>query len=150
FALPTAGSAPSGIVAGADGNLWVTEANTDKIGRITPSGGVTEFAIPTPGSSPLSIAVGSDGNPWFTAVNAFQIGRVTTSGGVTEFHWPTPGFKPISITAGPDGALWFTEMSANNPSTDLPISQPPVFEPTSHPIFGGKIGRISTAGAITE
>ena len=150
FALPTAGSAPSGIVAGPDGNLWFTEANTDKIGRITPSGVVTEFAIPTPGSSPLSIAAGSDGNLWFTEVNAFQIGRITTSGVVTEFHLPTTGFKPISITAGPDGALWFTDMSANNPSTDLPTSQPPVFEPTSHPIFGGKIGRISTAGAITE
>jgi streptogramin lyase len=138
-------------VDGPDGNLWFTEANADKIGRITPSGGVTEFAIPTPGSSPLSIVVGSDGNLWFTEVNAFQIGRITTSGVVTEFHLPTTGFKPISITAGPDGALWFTEMNANNPTTDLPSSQPPVFEPTtSHPILGGKIGRISTTGAITE
>src|SRR5262245_36210390 len=150
FACPTAGSAPSGIVDGPDGNLWFTEANAGKIGRITPGGVVTEFLIPTPGSSPLSIVVGSDGNLWFTEVNAFQIGRITTSGVVTEFPLPSTGFKPISITAGPDGALWFTEMNANNPSTDLPISQPPVFEPTSHPIFGGKVGRISTAGAVTE
>jgi streptogramin lyase len=151
FALPTAGSAPSGIVDGPDGNLWFTEANADKIGRITPGGVVTEFAIPTPGSSPLSIVVGSDGNLWFTEVNGFQIGRITTTGVVTEFRLPTTGFKPISITAGPDGALWFTEMNANNPTTDLPSSQPPVFEPTtSHPILGGKIGRISTTGAVTE
>src|SRR5262245_46859305 len=151
FACPTAGSAPSGIVDGPDGNLWFTEANAGKIGRITPGGVVTEFLIPTPGSSPLSIVVGSDGNLWFTEVNAFQIGRITTSGVVTEFRLPTTGFKPISITAGPDGALWFTEMNANNPTTDLPSSQPPVFEPTTnHPILGGKIGRISTAGTVTE
>jgi streptogramin lyase len=150
FALPTAGSAPSGIVAGPDGNIWFTEANADKIGQITPSGVVTEYSIPTPGSSPLSIVVGPDGNLWFTEVNGFQIGRITTSGVVTEFHLPTTGFKPVSITAGPDGALWFTEMNVNNPSTDLPTSQPPVFEPTSHPIFGGKIGRITTTGAVTE
>src|SRR5262245_24955851 len=151
FALPTAGSAPSGIVDGPDGNLWFTEANTDKIGRITPSGVVTEFPIPTPGSSPLGIAVGPDGNLWFTEVNAFQVGRITTEGAITEFHLPTASFKPISITAGPDGALWFTEMNANSPSTDLPSSQPPVFEPTtSHPILGGMIGRISTTGAVTE
>src|SRR5262249_47071764 len=135
---------------GPDGNLWFTEANADKIGRITPSGAITEFSIPTANSSPLGITVGSDGNLWFTEVNAFQIGRISTSGVVTEFHLATTGFRPISITLGRDGALWFTEMNINNPSTDLPTSTPPVFEPTSHLIFGGKIGRITTTGAISE
>src|SRR5262245_6193980 len=128
FACPTAGSAPSGIVDGPDGNLWFTEANADKIGRITSSGVVTEFAIPTPGSSPLSIVVGSDGNLWFTEVNALQIGRITTSGVITEFHLPTAGFKPISITTGPDGALWINAMNATISSTDHSNSQPPIFE----------------------
>src|SRR5436309_1017470 len=45
---------------------------------------------------------------------------------VTETPIPTSFSRPQSIAAGPDGALWFTE-------------------------FGGdKIGRITTAGAITE
>jgi hypothetical protein len=37
---------PMGITAGPDGNLWFTGAGSDKIGRITTSGAVTEFQIP--------------------------------------------------------------------------------------------------------
>ncbi len=34
FALPTASSAPTGITAGPDGNLWFAELGGNKIGRI--------------------------------------------------------------------------------------------------------------------
>ena len=51
------------IVEGPDGNLWFTEndAVSNAIGRITPSGQVTEFKIPTSGSNPFGITVGPDG-----------------------------------------------------------------------------------------
>jgi virginiamycin B lyase len=45
---------------------------------------------------------------------------------VTEFPIPTASSKPADITAGPDGALWFTENAGN------------------------QIGRITTAGVITD
>jgi len=45
---------------------------------------------------------------------------------ITEYAVPTSSSGPVSITSGPDGALWFTESDGN------------------------KIGRITTAGAITE
>lgn len=45
---------------------------------------------------------------------------------ITEFPTPTLTSRPIGIIAGPDGALWFTEQAAS------------------------KIGRITTAGVITE
>src|SRR5690242_13531663 len=44
----------------------------------------------------------------------------------TEYSVPTSGSRPIGIAAGPDGGLWFTEQTGN------------------------KIGRISTAGNVTE
>ena len=48
-------------------------------------------------------------------------------GRITEFDIPTPVGRPFAaIAVGPDGNLWFTEL------------------------FGNKIGRITTAGAITE
>ena len=47
FPLPTGGS-PSGITAGPDGNLWFTEFNGNKIGRITPGGTTTGFSAPNP------------------------------------------------------------------------------------------------------
>jgi virginiamycin B lyase len=43
----------------------------------------------------------------------------------TEYILPTPASRPSAITTAPDGALWFTE-------------------------FGGKIGRITSQGSITE
>src|SRR5947209_12671111 len=35
------GSSPEGIAAGPDGNMWFTEYDGDRVGRITPSGAVT-------------------------------------------------------------------------------------------------------------
>src|SRR5262249_17643616 len=51
------------------------------------------------------------------------IGRITPGGTITEFTGPG---SPGGITARPDGALWFTE------------------------IAGDKIGRMTTAGVVTD
>ncbi len=83
FPLPThcespLGCEPFGITAGPDGNLWFTESQGNKIGRITPAGVVTgEFLIPTGGSEPEGITAGPDGNLWFTEFNGNNIGRIT-------------------------------------------------------------------------
>jgi streptogramin lyase len=37
---------PLEVVAGPDGNLWFTEM-LNRIGRMTPSGDMTEFPVPT-------------------------------------------------------------------------------------------------------
>jgi hypothetical protein len=70
-------SAPAGIAAGPDGNLWFTESRVSRIGRITPAGAVTEFEL-TPGSRPAGIAAGPDGNMWFAGQGG-RIGRITTT-----------------------------------------------------------------------
>ncbi len=46
FSVPTLSSDPQGIIPGPDGNLWFTEVLGNKVGRITPSGTITEFSIP--------------------------------------------------------------------------------------------------------
>ena len=125
FSLPWVPSQPSGIAAGPDGNVWFTEANNNKVGRITPAGVVTEFQIPSLSSSPGGIAAGPDGNLWFLELGG-RIGRITPAGAITEFIIPTASSLPYYIAAGPDGNLWFTEYGGN------------------------RIGRITTAGAVTE
>src|ERR671921_2706079 len=52
FRVPTAGSSPEHITQATDGNFWFTEsfvnnqnALPNKVGRITPSGQVTEFDV---------------------------------------------------------------------------------------------------------
>jgi virginiamycin B lyase len=63
-----------GITAGPDGNLWFCEARGAKIGRITPSGAITEFA--TPHTAPSRITVGPDGNLWFTMIDGNSIAYI--------------------------------------------------------------------------
>jgi virginiamycin B lyase len=117
------GGDPQAIVAGPDGNLWFTELY-GRIGRITPSGVVTEFK----GLPQLlgGIAAGPDGALWFNetplgapATGPGFIGRITTDGAVSSFT--LPGFRNddvlagepahSSLVAGPDGAIWFTDAS---------------------------------------
>ena len=125
--LPVAdqGVEPAYIVEGSDGNLWYTYSFQADVGRITPSGTVTDFPIPTVNAVSGGIAAGSDGALWFCEFQGQKIGRITTSGSVTEYTLP-PGTNPQFITAGPDGALWFTEEGARD------------------------IGRITTSGSISE
>ncbi len=151
FPIPLVGLVePQGITTGSDGNLWFTENGAGRIGCMTPAGVVTSFALPAvppPAGSPAgtaattahptAIATGPDGALWFTGIPG-EIGRITTAGVVTEFALPAvpppagskPGTAstpamPTSIAAGPDGALWFTGVP-------------------------GELGRISTAGVVTE
>jgi streptogramin lyase len=46
---------PFDVAAGPDGNLWFTEFGSDKIGRITPTGTITEFAVLSAGCASKSI-----------------------------------------------------------------------------------------------
>jgi len=124
YPIPTANSSPFYIITGADGNMWFTEHQGNKIGRISPAGIITEFPLAN-GGGPAGIAAGSDGNVWFTEYTGQRIGRITPSGVITEFPLPNSG-SPWGITTGPDGNLWFTER------------------------LGNKVGRITAAGAITE
>jgi len=120
---------------GADGNVWIGLFAAGKIGRITPSGQITEFDIPTPDSGPRALAAGPDGNVWFSEFNANKIGRITPAGAVTEFDLPRPNSGPGDITAGADGHMWFVELAGT-----MDGRRPD----------GNRVGRITMAGEITE
>jgi hypothetical protein len=102
---------PDRITEGLDGNLWFTEFNGDRIGRITRTGTVTEFAAGiTHGGHDFDIAAGTDGNVWFTEPDADRVGRVEPDGTITEFTAGiAAGGHPLGIATGPDGGIWFTE-----------------------------------------
>jgi streptogramin lyase len=128
YGLPDDNSQPTAITLGPDGNLWYVEAEGDNVGYITPEGKATEYNVGFNGSSnSFGIAAGSDGRIWFCdpANSTPQIGAINTDGtGLTYYSAGLTG-QADSIVAGPDGNLYFGE-------------------------FGGAIGRITTAGAITE
>jgi streptogramin lyase len=165
-AVPTPNSVPEGITLGPDGNLWFTEFQGGKIGRITPSGTITEFTGLT--GAPFWITAGPNGDLWFTeATNA--VGEMTTAGVlVGEFALPAGGGLD-QIAAASDGTLWITEFSGNrigkvSPDgvvTDVATLPTAGAGPTA--IVGvadgnlwfteqsiSKMGRITTAGVVTE
>jgi streptogramin lyase len=111
---------PQALTSGPDGNLWFTEIafdpqtqqETDKIGRIPPSGSpIDEFPLPTANAGPGAITTGPDGNLWFTENNASNIGRISTDGSIIrEFPISAPA---SSISQGPDGRVFFIEPVPN-------------------------------------
>src|SRR5260370_273072 len=98
----------------------------------------TEF--PVPGASPGSIAAGPDGALWFTepSIHVNKIGRITAEGGATDLPIPTANSPPVIITAGDARAPRVDEKK--NRTTRCVIEAG----------VNAKIGRITTAGAITE
>jgi streptogramin lyase len=187
FPLPTSHTYPLSITSGSDGNLWFTEGSSitpgpdgllsfnapGKIGRITPTGEISEFPLPS-NRFPSHITAGSDGNLWFTVFDisdeSSTIGRITPDGVISAFPLPTSDATPSAIVAGPDGALWFLEkvgfkgrgssIGRITPSGD--ISEFPL-PSTSHPTHitvgpdgalwfteDGAIGRITPTGTISE
>ena len=79
-----------------------------EIGRLTPSGIVTEFSA---GEQPNDIATGPEGDLWFTQYHSGRIGRLTPSGVLSEYSTGvTEGTR--AITTGADGNLWFSENGA--------------------------------------
>jgi streptogramin lyase len=66
-----------GIAAGPDGNIWHTEPQRSRIGRIEPIGHITEFAVPRP-ASPYTIIAGPDHALWFADAGGPTLGRITT------------------------------------------------------------------------
>ena len=95
----------SKIVAGPDGNMWVTLAGAgNNVARVTPAGGVEEFELGLLNAS--GIAVGPEGKLWVTGTNAVASFSASDPKGTVD---PTTiltiaGNSPI--VAGPDGNIW--------------------------------------------
>jgi virginiamycin B lyase len=99
------------IVAGPDGNVWLTvQSATKDVARVTPAGQVEEFDIE--GIETASgIAVGPDGNLWITDVEeAAKFGPADPEG--TDKSFTVAGIGAGGqIVAGPDGLMW---VASNN------------------------------------
>jgi virginiamycin B lyase len=104
-------SIPQEIVAGPDGNLWITDGGLNAIVVMSASGKIlATHQLPTSDSGPWGITVGPDKNIWFAEYAAGIIGRMTTSGALKEISVPSGTMAgPLNLTPGPDGNIWFTE-----------------------------------------
>ncbi len=105
FRVPTDNSQPRHIAVGSDGNLWFTEGNEvftpgpdpdgggtfhRNVGRITPTGEITEFRIedgigPTQCFCLLNDIVQGPDNILYFTTNNNSLGRITTDGTLQPF-----------------------------------------------------------------
>jgi streptogramin lyase len=115
YKVPTAGSSPEHITQASDGNFWFTEsfvndqnATPHKVGRITPSGRVTEFNV-CDFCFPTDIVQGSDGVLYFTKNDA-PLGRITTSGQVLPDAGEIFSFNGNGLDAHGDD-IWVTDFN---------------------------------------
>jgi len=101
-----------GITAGSDGNVWFTENAAHQIGRITPTGEITEFPL-DPAIQPGEIVSASDGTLWITESPGFGqtpppgslvLEQMTTAGSVTA-SIPVPD-NVAALTASTNGSIW--------------------------------------------
>lgn len=173
FPVPLPAQGPTDIVRGPDGNLWFTLRLSNSIGRITPTGTFTNFPTPTNPSRPRGITVGPDGALWFTEPlslfadpGPFKVGRITTAGAITEITLDATVGQPTTIATGSDGNLWIgtqtgqvVRLTTAGVQTIFALTwagRPA--EITSGPdgnlwftdAFGSSIGRVTTAGVITQ
>lgn len=91
----------SGMAAGPDGNLWVTQS-FGPIRRVNTAGTITgTFTLPAE-ISPFGITAGPDGNLWFTDVAYDSIGRITPAGAIAVISAGVSiDSSPRDIVAGP-------------------------------------------------
>jgi streptogramin lyase len=141
------------IVAGPGGDTWFTcftdgiSGGRAGIGRVTPTGEVSEFNGPIPeNDEPAGIVLGADGNLWFTlntGINLLPreqqgpaVGRVTPSGEITIYQAGLdPKYGLGAPVAGPEGDVWFTTAGAGKQRSVASIS--PSGQITEHPVTIG-------------
>ena len=129
FLTPTPDSSPADIAFDAKGNLWFTEINGNKIGKLVPSEaengttkGITEYALPVPDSKPHNIIVAQSGIVWFTEM-AGRLGRLEPeTGNIKEYNTPTPNSELHGLLEDEDGNIWFLEFDSSNAVRFDPVS----------------------------
>jgi streptogramin lyase len=149
------------LAEGGDGNIWFTESSAGKVGKITPTGTITEYAL-SAGSKPYEITQGPDGSLWAAVEksgSAVRLDKVLTTGAVAgEYVLPT-GTEVRALTTGPDSNVWVADTAPDKILKITPkgaivgeysLPGPEEFGATPEGIAAGPEGNIWFTGAISK
>jgi virginiamycin B lyase len=110
--FPTSsGYTPQMMTTGPDGNVWYTNSVYGKLGKVTPSGQLTEYSVK---NDPAGILTGPDGNLWYAGYGV--IVRIDAVESYTEFPVPKINGQGsvMGMTVGGDGRFWYTYNDFNH------------------------------------
>lgn len=120
-------SYPTGIAVASDGTVYVADAGSSRIRKITPEGLVTTFAGSTQGyadgtgtaaqfSWTTNLAIASDGILYVADSNNNRIRKITPAGDVTTFAGDGTAAQlnqPQGLTVASDGTVYVSDTNNN-------------------------------------
>src|SRR6266478_6570755 len=111
--VPTPGSRPHDPLAAADGSLWFTVQNANRVGRLDPkTGEITLLTPPTPKARPYGMAVNSKGTMFFVEFGTNKVGSVDPKTlEIREYPLPDPASRPRRIAITSDDIVWYSDFS---------------------------------------
>jgi len=111
-------SAPNDLALDAQGNVWFTELDADRLGRLDPRTGLMQHyprAAKRSGQTlyPYSVTVDPEGKVWFTEMSNDRIGRRDpATGGIRFFTSSAPHATHMEITSDAHGNIWATTFNS--------------------------------------
>lgn len=109
--VPTSSAGLGRIVTAPDGNMWFTEEDANKVGRITPGGQITEFDLgqqTVDDTSVQDVAVAPNGTIWVAYDSGWRIKAINSAGQTVRgpYVFDYPYAEQIQVAA--DGTPWVT------------------------------------------
>jgi virginiamycin B lyase len=140
-------SAPSGIHAAPNGDIWFTSIGNHRVGRVRPATGSVETFVDERIRMPANIVPGSDGRLWVTCLGSAAVASIDAAApdpaASVQFHADDRLDRPVAIKSAPDGRLWCTlrggdggvgsfDPRAEDPLTTLEVvTSPTIAEPSA-------------------
>jgi len=110
-------SAPNELALDTHGDVWFTEFNADRLGRLDPRTGHMQHYLLSSKPSvqtlyPYGVTVDRQGNIWFTESGSNQLGRLEpATGAIQVFAVPDPHALTMEIASDEQGSLWMTSFT---------------------------------------
>src|SRR5712692_6250016 len=111
-------SAPNDLALDSHGDVWFTEFNVDRLGRLDPrTGHMQQYLLAGNRTvqqlAPYGVTVDPRGMVWFTEMGVERIGRLDPATGRIQY-FPLPGVHAprMEIATDTHGAIWMTSFSS--------------------------------------
>jgi virginiamycin B lyase len=145
-------SSPHGVIAGADGTLWLTDGGQNAIARVdAKTRAVKLYPLPDRvGYANLNTAAfDGKGVPWFTGQGGYY-GRLDPRTGEMKVFEAPKGRGPYGIQSTPDGTVYYASLAGSfigkiNPDGTTTVIEPPTRNQGARRVWSDSKGAVWVA-----